>query len=78
MSDASALHDYRLYLLDFQGRIRAARDLQATSDDGALWQASRLELAQPAELWRRADVLLRWTRAVSTGPNQHFAAGTFR
>ena len=47
------LLDYNVYLLDGRGRIQRRRPLLAASDECAVWVFSKLELAQPAELWRR-------------------------
>lgn len=48
------MSDYRLYLLDHQGRIVRAVEIACTGDAEALEQSARLAQGGPAELWERA------------------------
>jgi hypothetical protein len=50
--------DYRLYLLDAQGRVRERVDLECDDDDDAMRMAEARAEGRAAELWRRA-VLVR-------------------
>lgn len=47
------MQDYRLYLTH-AGHIQGVRELQASDDAAAIFQAEAARNAQPAELWNRA------------------------
>lgn len=52
--------DYRLYLLDAQGRIRLALDLQCRDDQHARKVANSEARGAIKELWRGAQLVERY------------------
>ena len=51
---------YRLYFLDREGRIQAARELDCDGDDLAIARAEQEADGRPMELWQRARVVKRF------------------
>ncbi len=55
--------DYRLYLLDDEGRIRGRLDLQCEHDAEAIQAASEQSNGAPSELWQGSRVVKRFPTA---------------
>ena len=57
--------DYRLYLLDIEGHIRRAVDLECEDDGEAVETARRQVKDAPMELWQGARVVRKFDAADS-------------